>query len=137
MNVNTRRTVTVLIAAAVLIAVAPPSSAGDGLLIGRYSTPEMADVIAVAPAAVEPTPTPASAPAAVPAPVVPAPVVAHQTARVTPKVSTPTPATSDVAPQPTVTDDPAAGPYTYDPEQPNEGRPNGAGGWEPDPIATP
>jgi len=30
-----------------------------------------------------------------------------------------------------VTDDPVAGPYVYDPTQPNEGRPNGAGGWDP------
>jgi len=119
MNVNARRTVAVLIAAAALVAMASPSSAGDVLLIGRYSTPEMADVIIRAPAAVEvppvPAPTAAVAPTLVPAPapeVAPSPVVTQKPAAVvTTKTLRSTVTPPEVAPVPmTTTTDPASAP---------------------------
>lgn len=70
MKMLIRRAVVLLVAAAVSVAMASPSSAGDGLLIGRYSTPEMADVIAYAPRVVEVPPVPAPVPEVAPAPVV-------------------------------------------------------------------
>jgi hypothetical protein len=59
MNMLIRSAVAVLAMAAALVAMASPTSAGDGLLIGRYSTPEMADpIVAAAPApAVTPEPS--------------------------------------------------------------------------------
>ena len=113
---------TVLAVAAV---VAGPTAAIEREHIGRYSTPEMADLIVYVPAAVAAVPV--AAPVVVPLPE-PRPVTAPPAAPQAPEPA-PLPEPGDL-----ITDDTAAGPYTYDPEQPNEGRGNGAGGWEPEPV---
>lgn len=116
-----------MVAVAFLMIVAPASGV-EREHIGRYSTPEMADLVVYVPAAVAAVPV--AAPVVVPLPE-PRPVPAPPGAPQAPEPA-PLPEPGDV-----IADDPAAGPYTYDAEQPNEGRPNGAGGWEPEPTSEP
>lgn len=120
-----------IVAAVLAVAAvgAGPVAAIEREHIGRYSTPEMADLIVYVPTFVAPVVAVEVAPA------VAAPILAPEV-RSTPVALEPVPVAPAIAPQPgdVITDDPDAGPYTYDPEQPNEGRGNGAGGWEPEPV---
>lgn len=122
------------VVAVAFVMIAAPASEVEREHIGRYSTPEMADLIVYVPAAVAAVPV--AAPVVAPLPE-PRPVPAAPAA---PQAPEPAPL-PEVAPLPEpgdlIANDPDAGPYTYDPEQPNEGRGNGAGGWEPEPTPEP
>ena len=123
----------VIAAMSLVVLIAGPAAGVEREHIGRYSTPEMADpVVRVRAARGEPgiIATPVDV-----APVVGEPElvpVARQ--QPVPAEREPEPAPPAPAPGTPIVDDPDAGPYSYDPEQPNEGRPNGAGGWEPGPA---
>lgn len=117
-DTHIRRTVAV---ALVAVALAAPAGAHERQHVGRYSTPEMADMIVYVPRAVVTAPAelapvapvlvvPPVAPVAEPVVVVPAPVEAA-TVAAEPEVGTPLPQCAK-------------------PEEPNCGDPNGAGGWD-------
>ena len=139
----------VIAAMSLVVLIAGPAAGVEREHIGRYSTPEMADpVVRVRAARGEPgiiaTPVDVAPvvgePGIIATPVDVAPVVGEPELvpvarqQPVPAEREPEPAPPAPAPGTPIVDDPDAGPYSYDPEQPNEGRPNGAGGWEPGPA---
>lgn len=111
-------------------------------MFGRYSTPDSAQFVQVAAPAValvaavtadEPETAVETAAALV---VAEQPVLVEVNAAPTSASSAPAPTSVVETPAPTpapIAADPIPDLYMFDPEAPNEGRPNGAGGWDPEP----
>jgi hypothetical protein len=125
----------VFVKAVVAVAVASVLVAGgqappERVSVGRYSTPDAVEPVAVreaprvaapvAPVVVTVAPPPAPVTAAVPVRK-PAPKPPHK------------PPPPPPAPEPPVVPDLSGGGMCAQPDEPNCGDPNGAGGWEPDP----